>query len=231
MLGFRKKKRPGHESFAQCGEDLILDFVLTHILRIERPYYVDIGAHDPVKFSNTYHFYLKGLNGVLIEPSAAKCEKLRKARPRDRVIHAGISSADGAAEYFRMDADTLNTFDAGAAERYQSDGHKLLGRDNVKLVSPRTLAATEFERTPDLLSIDVEGYEHEILKAWDFVTCRPAALCIETLPYSKDPATAKNMALIAAVQAVGYAVYADTFINTIFLDKQRWLGTGILPRG
>jgi hypothetical protein len=129
-----------------------------------------------------------------------------------------------------MDADTLNTFDAGAAERYQRDGHKLLGRDNVKLVSPRTLAATEFERTPDLLSIDVEGYEHEILKAWDFAACRPAALCIETLPYSKDPATAKNMALIAAVQAVGYAVYADTFINTIFLDKQRWQGTGILPR-
>jgi glycosyltransferase involved in cell wall biosynthesis len=56
-------------SYSQCGEDIIIDFLLTW-LKIKNPTYLDIGANDPVKLSNTYYFYKKGSRGVLIEPDS-----------------------------------------------------------------------------------------------------------------------------------------------------------------
>jgi len=44
------RKQPGRDSFTRCGEDLIIDFALSHVLHVEQPSYVDIGARDPVCF-------------------------------------------------------------------------------------------------------------------------------------------------------------------------------------
>ena len=45
-------------SFSQEGEDIILNNILNDK---KSGFYIDIGAHHPVRFSNTYLFYLKGL--------------------------------------------------------------------------------------------------------------------------------------------------------------------------
>ena len=73
--------------------------------------YLDIGANDPIMLNNTYLFYLRGCNGVLVEPNAALCERLRAVRPRDTTLTAGIGvTAAREADYFIMTNPALNTF-------------------------------------------------------------------------------------------------------------------------
>ncbi|HIL70794.1 MAG TPA: FkbM family methyltransferase, partial [Verrucomicrobia bacterium] len=62
---FRKK---GKQSYSQCGEDLLIQFIFKTMKRSDLRY-LDIGAHDPVKFNNTFGLYRAGHRGVCIEPN------------------------------------------------------------------------------------------------------------------------------------------------------------------
>ena len=61
-----KRKNYKQISYSQCGEDLIMNFIFNN-LRIEKPSYIDIGAHHPFWLSNTFFFYKKGSKGINIE--------------------------------------------------------------------------------------------------------------------------------------------------------------------
>src|SRR6185369_13784792 len=69
-------------SYAQQGEDLVVKNVLA-VLGISTPSYLDIGAHHPVKSSNTYLFYRGGGRGVLVEPNPTYVKLLREQRKED----------------------------------------------------------------------------------------------------------------------------------------------------
>ena len=45
-------------------------------------------------------------------------------------------------------------------------------------------------------------------------------MCIETISFSTTGNGVKNTALIDFVKAQGYMVYADTYINTIFVRTE-----------
>jgi hypothetical protein len=45
--------------------------------------YVDVGAFDPVQFSNTLLLRQHGWRGVNVDPNAAQIEKFRRFRPAD----------------------------------------------------------------------------------------------------------------------------------------------------
>ena len=62
---FKKKFELSLLSFSQEGEDLILNRFLG---KKEKGFYVDIGAHDPKRFSNTNIFYERGWTGINIDP-------------------------------------------------------------------------------------------------------------------------------------------------------------------
>lgn len=67
LLQFIKK------SFSQYGEDLIIDSLLHNK---HRGFYVDVGAYDPHRISNTKRFYLKGWKGINIEPDESNFQSL-----------------------------------------------------------------------------------------------------------------------------------------------------------
>src|SRR6266498_5394456 len=95
-------------SFSQCGEDLIINFIFENYFKINKPSYLDIGAHHPTYLSNTYLFYLKGCRGVCIEPDPALCDKFHKKRSRDICINAGVGvSSETSAEFYIMTTKTL----------------------------------------------------------------------------------------------------------------------------
>ena len=64
-------------SYAQNYEDVILWRALKHI---EKGFYIDIGANDPVIESVSNAFYEKGWRGINIEPAASWFKKLEKIR-------------------------------------------------------------------------------------------------------------------------------------------------------
>jgi FkbM family methyltransferase len=211
-------------SFSQCGEDLISNFLFENYLRIPYPAYLDIGAHHPTYLSNTYFFYQKGCAGVCVEPDPTLYEVIRKKRPRDICVNAGVgASPESAADFYVMTERTLNTFSKKEADRYQSYGtQKIEAVVKIPLFSVNKILSDNFSSCPNFLSLDVEGLDLLILQSFDFNQFRPEVFCIETLTYVEDKSQQKIQEIIRHMEHAGYFVYADTFINTIFVDKKSW---------
>ena len=60
----RDPKMKANLCYSQNGEDLILNRFLENK---EKGFFIDVGAHHPIRFSNTYFFYKKGWSGINID--------------------------------------------------------------------------------------------------------------------------------------------------------------------
>jgi FkbM family methyltransferase len=214
----------GNISFSQSGEDAIVDFIF-RALGIINPTYLDIGANEPKRFSNTFLFYLKGSRGVLVEPDPDLCRNLLKERPGDKCLQVGVAAIEEAARpFFVMSTPTLNTFSESEAKRYEETGlHKIMRIENIPVLSVERIVNENFNgATPDFLTLDVEGLDLEIIKSIDFSKHRPTVICVETITFSEDRSEEKLHETIELIESSGYMVYADTYINTIFVDRKKW---------
>lgn len=214
--------------YAQSGEDIILSH-LFYKMNISHPTYLDIGANHPAYISNTYYFYLRGSNGVCVEPNPNLYKKIKRSRPRDKVINIGIGiNEETKADFYLFPryADGLSTFSKEEAVYWEETGMRQLGRIKyekiieVPLQTINTVIKNNFEQTPDFISIDVEGLDLQILQSLDFDSYAPLVICVETLSYDQDQNEHKREDIISFVKSKGYEIYADTHINTIFLRKQ-----------
>jgi FkbM family methyltransferase len=214
----------GRHSYSQCGEDMIVDFLFMWI-GTKDIVYLDIGAHHPTWLSNTYHLYRKGNRGVLIEPDADLCVGLRAKRPQDNVLNVAVGlSGDDTIPMYVMTSRTLNTLDQA-----QAQGLEAAGRERIEAVREvRRLGVNEIlaqyfaAGKPNFVSLDVEGLDFAILQAWDFNRFRPQVFCVETLTYTQDNTERKLTEIIDLMVSRGYKVYADTFVNTIFVCAETW---------
>jgi len=213
----------GGPSYSQSGEDRIAKFVLD-VLGVTSPSYLDIGAHHPVRYSNTYLFYEDGCTGVCVEPNPRLFERLRRARPGDVCLNVGVGGTGReAVPFYEMNSDTLSTFSETEARRYVAEhGQRIVRTANVDIVTPAEILEQHFQGPPDFVSVDVEGLELEILGAFDLTGPRPVVFCVETITYATDGTGRKLTDVIEHLAGAGYLVYADTNINTIFVDRSRW---------
>ena len=209
-----------HTSYAQLGEDVIIASLLKW-MKVSTPRYLDIGAHSPTFLSNTYMLYRQGGSGVCVEPNPDLCAKFRSVRPRDTVVQAGITAepAAGSATYYLMSARPLSTFSADEAHASVQKGHAIDRELMVPLIPINDILREHFDGGLDLLSLDVEGWDEAILKAIDFERDRPLVICVETVEYGGKQ---KTVSIIDLLLARDYRVFADTFINTIFVDQRVW---------
>lgn len=215
-------------SYAQCGEDLIVDYVLA-LLDVGNVSYLDIGAHHPRYLSNTYYFYRQGGRGVCVEPDPNALRAFQQIRPHDICLPVGIGPSPGTADLFLMTTSTLNTFSREEAERYQAYGTEQIERViPVEIKTINQVLEEYFESAPDFVSIDVEGMDLSILKGFDFERFRPKVFCVETLTYTEDGGEEKISGLPDILREHGYLVYADTYINTIAVDRHAWKNRKLL---
>jgi FkbM family methyltransferase len=216
------------KSWSQCGEDLILRY-LFDLLRIARPTYIDIGAHHPWYYNNTYLFYRQGARGVNVEPDPALHAGLRRWRRRDVNLNAGVGPTEAELEFYVMSSRTLNTFSAAEARKYvEQHGQRIVDTRRIRVETFAQVVDTHMGRTPDLVSLDVEGLELDILRSIDFSMYRPHVFCIETLSYAAgDGSGVKNSEIHALMLENGYLLHADTYINSIYVAVSTWrtLGT------
>ncbi|MFZ5570636.1 MAG: FkbM family methyltransferase [Thermodesulfobacteriota bacterium] len=220
---FHPDKKSRKISFSQCGEDLIIEFIFNAI-KIANPTYLDIGAHDPFFINNTYLFYKKGSNGINVEPNPILLDKFLKYRPNDTNICAGVCNEDGEQDYYMMSSPSMNTFSEEEANKLESETSiKILRKIKIKTISLSTILNNYCRGIfPDFLSLDVEGLELDILKAIDFCKCFPKVICIETLTYSENKSEKKEEDIINYIKENGFLLYADTYINSIFVKKEIW---------
>lgn len=80
------------KSYSQEGEDMILHRIFE---RQCKGFYVDIGAHHPFRFSNTYLFYKRGWSGINIDAMPGSMNIFNKFRNRDINLEYGIGNVIG----------------------------------------------------------------------------------------------------------------------------------------
>jgi hypothetical protein len=181
------------------------------------------GPADPIILSNTYRFYLRGGRGVLVEPNPALAAKLRRVRPRDVVIEAGVGvKGDGAADYFVLSGEGAPYHNTFSREEAEVDAARSGGKTwisevrKIPLIPINRVLADHFPaRAPDFLSIDAEGLDHDILASLDFGRWRPKVVCAETLIVRTNRV---EQLTIELMKARGYVIRGSTWVNTIFMD-------------
>ena len=214
---FRKKKKNGiKKSYSQCGEDLIIEFIF-NTLGIHHPSYLDVGAYHPCDLNNTALFYSKGSRGVNIEPNSDSYELFLGERKADTNLNMAVADFKGELMYYQFDTPTLNTLCPKEAEKYVAKGFNLVRSCHVRTDTIGNIIKTHFPKGPHFLSLDIEGYEDVVIDGLSSVENLPLVVCAETVEYSEGLDGEKNQATINGIIELGYSVYADTHINTIFV--------------
>ena len=213
-----------HLSYSQDGEDMIL----RRIFEGEKPgFYVDIGAHHPRRFSNTFHFHRQGWSGLNVDPNPDAIEAFGRERPSDINVCVGVSDKAGSLVYHVFNEPALNTFDADlAAERALLPHYHLVGKRDVPV---RRLDDLLQERLPsgqriDFLSIDVEGLDLAVLRSNDWKRFRPRIVLAEAR--QRVAAALANDPIHVFAESAGYQLIAKTVNTLIYEDGSAVVATG-----
>lgn len=197
-------------TWSQYGEDLVIDRLLGNK---RHGTYIDIGANDPNLINNTRRFYDRGWSGANVEPDPDKHTRLVASRPRDMNIHCGVGSKTEPQMFYRMSADMLSTFSKTAAELYQRQGYAVVEEIPVKLI-PLAEVFERVGRPVDFLSVDVEGFEVDVLKSNDWSVHRPTLLLVEMMHDANH--------IEAMLAEVGYEIVWRNSTNAIFRQMAGW---------
>ncbi len=178
---------PGKEfssiSFSQEGEDMLLHRIFE---RQEKGLYVDIGAHHPFRFSNTYKLYQRGWTGLCIDPNPDVKKIFNEYRPKDVFLEMGVASQEQKLRYYRYKHPANNTCDEELVKQRQ----RVKPVDAIEIevkplrdLLPSLLAPAQ---TIDLMSIDVEGFDYDVLTSNDWDVFHPEWLVVECAHESID---------------------------------------------
>ncbi|MCL4338840.1 FkbM family methyltransferase [Patescibacteria group bacterium] len=196
-------------SYSQYFEDLELDKAFKNKTL---GFYVDVGANDPRILSNTYHFYLKGWRGINIEPDTDLFTKLEKYRKEDINLNIGIARRRGKRKFFNISAPTLSTFSEITAIRSESEGYKI---NEIKYIDviPLSQILDKYlvNGKVDFFSIDVEGYESEVLRSNNWRKYRPEFIIIEINRSGKE--------IKSFLESKMYRQIFENGTNAIFRDN------------
>ena len=204
-------------SYSQVQEDLVLDR-LTGNKKLG--FYVDVGAYDPYRFSNTMRFYRRGWHGINIEPNTEYWKRFVAERSRDINLNIGIANQKGILTFFSMEPPTLSTFVERQAEEYIRNGFLLREKKRIS-VYPLRLIFDKYlnKKHIDFLSLDVEGFEMVVLKSNDWRRYRPWVLCVETAIEGDQDKTSKiKRSIKRYLEQIGYRFVFDNGLNSFYTD-------------
>lgn len=222
FFGENESFKYSQRSYSQCGEDSIVLYVFS-LRGIQNPTYLDIGANHPFYINNTASFYEKGSRGINVEANTDLVKLFEKHRPKDTNLNVGIGPEEGVMDFFIFRDNTLSTFSSLEAELQKLAGGVLVEIIKVKIVTLNHIVENYSKGLfPDLLTIDVEGVDFEIMQSADFSKSKPRIICAETAEYSPIGAGEKRKDYIQFIESLGYYLYADTNLNSIFLERDFW---------
>ena len=215
-------------AFSQDGEDLCL---YSYILE-EKPnykgFYVDIGALDPFRFSNTCLFYQNGWHGINIDATPGSMKKFDQFRQRDINIETVISDKSGEeVSYFMFNEPALNCFDKkrlndiSSHPQYKLIKEKKLKTKTINEILDKYLPAGQ---KIDFITIDIEGVDVEVIRSLNYEKYAPEYFIVEELDYQQtDFTTYANSPIYQILSQKGYIVVAKTKRSVIYKKQGKKL--------
>ena len=137
--------------------------------------YIDVGCHQPFLNNNTYPLYKRGWSGINIDLDFNTIDMFNFFRKRDLNIQAAISDVEHETDlFFFHNRSAVNTLSKQSG----------LKAKEIKKVKTKTLNSiielSKFkDEKIDYISIDVEGFELNVLKGFDINKYKPDLVIIE----------------------------------------------------
>ncbi|MES2308698.1 MAG: FkbM family methyltransferase [Verrucomicrobiota bacterium] len=202
--------------FSQTGEDkMFLSYLETM-----SGYFVDVGAFDPIIYSNTFALYLRGMRGINIEPNPDAIEAFKSIRPLDINLNLGVSKTAAELEYYSFSQPTCNTFSPEFAKSVLRQDTNLVRRPTQK-IQTNTLTQILDEHAPknqpfELLTIDVEGMDLEVLQTLDWERYRPHIVFVEDHTFNIE--SPQDSITFQFMKSQKYTLVGKT-ISTLMFDE------------
>jgi len=169
-------------SYSQEGEDMVLQSFYEGRKKY-KGFYIDVGAHHPYRFSNTLFFYKRGWRGINIEPTPNAVKAFNIFRRRDINLNIGISSKRDKLLFYCFNEPALNGFSKELSEERDSTSAKY---KIIKQIEIETLPLADVldqylpaEQKIDFLTIDVEGFDLQVLQSNNWQKYKPTFILVE----------------------------------------------------
>jgi|TARA_B100000929_G_C15408675_1_gene387138 hypothetical protein len=169
-----KSKKFTKKSYSGGAQDLIINYFFKDK---KKGIYIDVGCYHPYNGSNTKLLYDKGWSGINIDLDFHTIDFFNFVRKRDENINIAISDTEGEKDlYFFHNRSAINSL---------SEIRKKEAKE-IRKIKTKTLNSV-FENSKfknekiNLISIDVEGYEIEVLKSINLEKYAPEMVVIEFL--------------------------------------------------
>jgi hypothetical protein len=140
-------------------------------------------------------------------------------------MNVGISSSlnSSSLDFYLMSASVLNTFSREEAQKIESYGtYKIVDVIKVPVLTINEVLTMHSSLMINYISLDIEGMDYEVLKTINFDNVRPDVFCVETLTYTENKLEEKKLYIDELMMKNNYFVYADTYLNTIYVDIDSW---------
>ncbi len=195
--------RKEREHAAEC------DLVHLFFSRSPKGYYIEVGANEPKRSSQTWMFEQAGWTGLLIEPNPDLCDLLRAERPKSTVVVAAAAGkADVGRAKFHIAKNNLHSSLSGSHADFNPE---LLRVIEVDVLTLDSIIESNGSPAIDFLSIDVEGHQLSVLKGIDFKKHPARLIMIE------DHLT--SYATHLYLKRVGYQLVKRTGLNNWYIPK------------
>ncbi|MBL8817865.1 MAG: FkbM family methyltransferase [Planctomyces sp.] len=211
-----------------CQVPGLQKLVAEHLTQSKAGRFVEVGAYDGERFSNTSWLADNGWRGVYIEPSAEFSRLCRLRHCLNDVKVLNVAAGETESEATLMQVGSLSTMSSETFDEYgripwaKTQIQKNCQKKTTQ-IRPLHDLLTEIGCRPgfELLVVDVEGYEENVFRGFDLGQWSPGMIIVELC--DAHPDFADNTALIQSAARVrqkivtaGYKeVYRDE-INTVF---------------
>ena len=171
-------------SWSQAGEDISLELLMQNDPGSK--FYLDIGAHDPNRFSVTRKLYQNGWSGINIDGNPNYESKFRRLRARDEFLNVCVGNKPEY-EFQIFSEGAISTTNKEWAEKFTREGNEIKQSLRVSGMKLREiLDLPNVPRQVAFINIDVEGADEDALKSIEFETLPkerfPTWLLLETSP-------------------------------------------------
>jgi FkbM family methyltransferase len=207
-------------SYSQEGEDLILE---RYFENVSTGFFIDIGAHHPKRFSNTFLLYKKGWRGINIDPMPGIMKLFNKIRPNDINLEIGISKIENILTYYIFNETALNTFNKEEANfKANLNPTKFFIERKIQINTyPLYLILDKYlinSNKIDLMTVDVEGLDMEVLASNDWSKYRPKIILVEELRTNINMLLS-NSEIYNFLKSHNYSLHFRTYNTSFYIDS------------
>lgn len=216
---------------ASCQIPTIRRIVEEHTAGPRRGYFVEVGAFDGERFSNTSWLADNGWRGLYVEPSPTYAKLCRLRHIFNGVEVENVGVGDETTTLPLREIGALSTLSQDAVDSYlqiEWSVRQMAKKAGSAMVPVHRLddllARHKVEAGFDMLVIDVGGFEEKVVSGFDIARWRPtliiAELCDVHPDLSEIPARAEPAARVRrTIAAAGYREIHRDEINTVFLRE------------